>query len=225
VTLKRATLLGLIGLSYTFALKTIGTFLPGIFTVASVRQAATVMSLIASLTLVVFYVVFRRDYLQKDQIALKRASAFAIIGSSAILVLRTKNLLLLSNAFVIVIYETSPFLFRLVRSSAPEALAAWISSILFLSFFVVFHKEVLHKKLTNLKRATLSGVIGSSIGALLLTVILLNSVYSGQLRWFHVTFRTSISLFLPFTALGFASLFYFFFIFYKEQTAKRGVRS
>jgi hypothetical protein len=223
VTLRRATLLALLGLSYTFTLRAIGTFLPQMFTVALAAQVVTITSLIASLTSVIFYVVFRRDYVQKDEIALKRVSALSIIGSSAILALRAKNLPLVFDASVIALYEASPFLFRVVRSHALEALTVWICSIFFLSFFVALHREVLHRKLMSLRRATLSGVIGSSLGTLTLTVTLLNYAYSGRLRWSHVMFRTSVFLFLPFISLSFALLFYFFVIFYKHQTLGSGL--
>lgn len=58
--LKRATLLAIIGISYAFVLRTIGTFLPDIFRNLIVVQFTQIMAFLASLTIVFFFISFLR---------------------------------------------------------------------------------------------------------------------------------------------------------------------
>ena len=209
--LKKATLLAIIGISYTFVLKTIGTFLPDIFKNLIVAQSIQILSFLASLTIVFFFISFFKDYVEKEQINLKNATVMAIIGSSAVLLLHVKGLLLVFSRYI------SPYL---VRSHYIESIIPWVSSILILFFFIIFYKEMLYEKEVRLKKAILLAIIGSSIAILLRTFILFNYLCLREIRWvFDLSGKAKI-IFLPITIFSFIATLYFFLCFYKEQ--KRG---
>ncbi len=214
MSLRRATLLATIGICYTFVLRTVGTFLPGIFRTTTTVQAVQVISLLASLTFVFFYMLFYRDYVQREQTALRRASVLAIVGSCAILLLRIKSLILVFEGLSVKMYDMSPFLFELVSSRSAEATIPWVCSVLILCFFVMFCREALHKRLVKLQKAIFSAIISSSIGTLLLTITLFNFLHSGQSTWFHASFRILVFVFFPLSVFGFVTILYFFLTFY-----------
>lgn len=208
MNLKKATLSAIVGICYLFVSRTTGTFFPGIFKNLLVAQVSVVMSFLAGLTIVVFFISFYQGYVQKEQVELKNASVLAIIGSSAMLLLHVKGLLLVFDVYIFP---------QLIRSNYFEPIIPWVSSILILLFFIVFHKEMLHKECVGLRKATLLAVIGSSITALLRTFLLFNYLCFREFRWFSdLPARVSIIL-LPVVAFSFFTGLYFFLSFYREQ--------
>ncbi|MCK4322503.1 hypothetical protein KAX08_08325 [candidate division WOR-3 bacterium] len=207
--LKRATLLAIIGISYAFALRTIGTFLPDIFRNLIVVQFTQIMAFLASLTIVFFFISFYIDYVQKHQINLRNVSILAIIGTSAMSLLHIKGLLRVFNIYIFpnLVYE----------SHYIEAIIPLVSSIFILLFFIFFHKETLRKEDIKLGKATLSAIIGSSIGTLERTFVLFNYFYSREVRWFSDLSRKIQIIFIPIFVFSFIAILYFFLSFYKEQ--------
>lgn len=100
MSLRKATLSAIIGISYTFILRTIGTLLPDIFKNLLVVQVSAIMSFLASLTIVLFFVFFYEGYVQKQQTNLKKASLLAIIGSSGVSLLHIKGILPVFNIYI-----------------------------------------------------------------------------------------------------------------------------
>jgi hypothetical protein len=206
--LKHATLLVIIGISYSFLSRTIGTFLPAVFKNLLVAQVFAIMSILAGLTGVFFFISFYQEYVQKEQARLKQASVLAIVGSSAMLLLEVKGLVLIFNA------DTSSYL---AKAHFIEPAVSWVSSILILLFFIVFYKAMLYRQGTKLPKAILSAVIGSSIAALVRTFILFNCLFFRDIEWFSDSPKKAAIIFLPIFALSFIAVFYFFLCFYKEQ--------
>ena len=221
MTLKRTTLFAAIGISYTFALRAIGTFLPDIFRNLQVAQVITIISLLASLTFVLFFFCFYRDYVQEEQSNLRKASVLAIIGTSAVTLLQIKGLFLVFKKALMHIYNISPHLVGLIRSRhVIVPIVPWVSSIFILLFFVVFRREALRKDQVKLSKAILFAIVGSSIGTSLRTIVLFHYLYSREVRWFADLSRTIQIIFVPITAFGFIAVFYFLLTFYKEQKGK-----
>ena len=219
MSLSKATLLALIGIYYTFILKTVGTFLPDIFKIFIISQTTQILSIFASVTLVVFFISFYKNYVQNEQTGLKKAVILAIIGTSATSLLYLSNLLLHFNRILIFIYGISPYLFTLVESRNVEAtgtIVLWVSSIFTIFFFIMFYKEI-HKEEIKLKKPALFAIWGSLTGTLLQTIILLNYLFSGEIKWFSdLSSKTAVILF-PVSAFSFIAVLYFFSTFYKEQ--------
>jgi len=214
--LKKATLLAIIGISYAFILRTIGTFLPDIFKNLIVAQSIQILSFLASLTIVFFFISFYLDYVEQEQIKLKQASVLAIIGSSAMALVRIKGLLLVIFRRYISLY----WLHYLIRSDYIGVVIPWVSSILILLFFIIFYKDILSQKKVELKIATLLAIIGSSISTLLLTFVLFNYLYPREIRWLLYSPGKIAIIFIPLSTFSFIAILYFFLCFYKEQ--KRG---
>jgi uncharacterized membrane protein len=206
--LKYATLLAIIGISYSFLSRTIGTFLPSVFQNLLVAQASAIMSVLAGLTGVFFFISFYQEYVQKEQTRLKQTSVLAIVGSSAMLLLEVKGLLFIFNA------DTPSYL---AKAHFIEPVVSWVSSTLILLFFIIFYKAMLHRQGTRLQKAILSAVIGSSIAAFLRTFILFNYLLSREIRWFSDLPKEAAIVFLPIFALSFITVLYFFLCFYREQ--------
>lgn len=204
MNLKKATLFSIIGISYIFVFRTIATLSPDLFINLIVTRINTLLSLFASLAIVVFYIYFYKDYVQKKQITLKNASLFAIIGSLAVLLLFLKDILVVFNLYVF-------------RSHVLNTVAPWISSIFSLYFFIIFYKETLHNAQSNLKFAIFLAIIGSSISTLVRTFTLFNYFYSGKFKWLWDYSREFPIIFIPTFAFMFFTSFYFFLTFYKEQ--------
>lgn len=210
--LKLTTLLVIIGISYIFALRTIGSFLPDIFKILIVAQTVQIMSLFANLTIVFFFVSFYKDYVHKEQMRLKKVTGLAITGSLLMLLVNIKGLLL--------VFNVAPHLnFHLVRSHYIGTIIPWLSSIFILVFFIIFYKETVLNEQMKLKKATFFAIIGSSIGMLYLTFILFNYLYSYNVIYsIDLSIKMAIIL-LPIFIFSFLTSLYFFFCFYKEQNS------
>ncbi|MEA3420784.1 MAG: hypothetical protein U9Q97_03805, partial [Acidobacteriota bacterium] len=151
--LKRLTLLVVIGISYIFILRLVGTIFPGIFIGKIILVKLTnILSFLAVLVTVMFFYDFYCEYVKKEQGRLKNATILAIIGSVAVLFVHLKSLLFI---FKLVI---SP---RLFRSLHAEAVITWVNSIFILIFFIVLYKCILRKEQVRLEKATLFAIIGS----------------------------------------------------------------
>lgn len=220
MNLKKSSLLAIIGISYTFAQRTIGTFLPGLFKTPIVGQTTTLLSLLSTLTIVLFVIYFYKEYVQRDQQKLRNAALLAIIGLSAILLLQVRGLFHVFDRLSISLYNISQSLFRLVISRSIEnyqPFIIWVSSIFILYFFFVFYREMLDTNQTTLKNATLFAVLGSALGALIRSFSLVIHLFFREVRWFHdVSGKFAIILF-PLFAFTFVTVLYFFRTFYKTQ--------
>jgi hypothetical protein len=214
MNLKKATLLATLSISYTFLLRNLGTFLPGVFKSLPVAQAVTLLSLLAGLAVVLFFFFFSKEYARKGELRLQKASILAIIGSCAMLYLNVKSLVLIFKM------NLSPYLvMHFMRAHFIDPLIPWVSSIFILIFFIVLHQETRRGEETRLRKATLFAVIGSSIGSLERTFVLANYLlYSRPMGWFtHLPTKTAI-IFTPIYLFSFFAILYFFVSFYRHQT-------
>ena len=211
MSLNKATLSAMIGVSYIFISRTIGTFFPAVFRNHSTVKIAVILSLLASITVLVFYISFYQTYVQKKQKLLKNTSLLAIIGSLAVVLLYLKGLLLIYGVHIFPYPDSARYL---------ESIIPWISAVFFLLFFIVFYRETLHEVGKSLSGAALLAIIGSSVATLLRTFVLLNYFYSRQFKWFSELFREMPAIFLPISAFMFFTVFYFFLCFYKEQQGR-----
>ncbi len=206
--LKKAALLAIIGISYLFISRTVGTIFPDIFRNILVSKVNVIISFHAGMAMLFFFVSFYRSYVQREQVALRNASLLAIIGSSAMLLLLIKGLILVIN---IDIFS------NIIGSHHMEVLIPVASAILILLFFVALYKETRRKKQTELHRAVLWAVVGSSISVLLQAIILFNYVLSSRLIWLSGSRGTILIILAPLVVFSFITGLYFFLVFYKEQ--------
>jgi hypothetical protein len=207
--LKRVTLLAIIGLCYTFVVRTAGTFFPGLFGNLTAAQANGVLLLLASLSAVLFFAYFLKYYVHEEQKELMKGVVMAIVGSSLMSLLLLKGLLPILDDFTF---------HNLAGSHIIEPIVAWVSALLVLFFFIIFHREMIHRGPVNLRIAAFWAVLGSSVGLLLRTLTLFIYTGSVEARWFSDFPIFMQVVFLPVFAFSFLTLFYFFFSFYREQS-------
>ena len=218
MSLKNTTVLAAMGICYNFALRTMGTFWPDLFKNLQAAQVISILSLLASLTFVLFCISFYKGYLREEQSNLKKATLFATIGTSAVSLLQVKGLFRVFDKLTVRVYDIAPHLVGLIRSRhAIEPMIPWLASISVLVFFAVLHRETLRYGQMGLKKATLLALVGSSIGLLLRTLGFCFYLYSSKTRWLVDLSRTIQVIFLPITAFSFVALLYFFISFYKVQ--------
>ena len=207
MNLKKATLLALFGITYIFCLRTMGTLIPAIFMNPHLVKIAGVVSLFATLTIVFFFISFYKDYVQLGQATLQKASILAIVGSSIGFLREMKNVLPVFNVYIL---QHQSWAFHI------DAFAPWLNSVFILIFFIAFYGEMPHKEQIKLKKATFFAVIGTSIMALVRTIILSNYLYFEKFTWFTTYSQEMAFIFFPLFILGFVAVLYFLIVFYKE---------
>lgn len=217
MNLKKATTLAIIGVSYIFASRTIGTLTPGIFQNLLVTQINVILSILASLTFVYFYVLFLIKYLQPDQIRMKRATVFAIIGSAAMSLLFLKGIFLVFGFIRVNLYEVSPNLIGMIRTSSIEPVIPLLSSIFMLFFFAIFHQEIQRSVRSILKTATLLAAIGTAISVALQAFTFFSFIFAGQPSWLSEFPIKMAIILLPLVAFSVFTSLYFYIAFYKTQ--------
>ena len=208
MTLKKSTLLVIFGITYIFSLRTVGTFIPAIFRNPQLVKIGGILSLFATFTLVFFFLSFYKDYVQPGQTKLQKASILGIIGASLVFLREIKNI---SPVFNIYVFRHQSWTGHI------DAFAPWLNSIFLLIFFIAFYGEITKKKQMRLKKALLYAMIGTSIMALLRTILLSNYLFSGNLT-FSLHFLTKIQIIVfPAFIFGFVTVLYFLITFYGEQ--------
>jgi hypothetical protein len=213
MSLRKATLLAIIGICYHFAIRAVGTFLPNVFRGLLVAQLTQMTLLLANLTILAFFIFFLKDFVQKEKLELKKATLSAIVGSGAMVLLHVNGLLLVA----LETYSSPPLLWPLEMTNYIGMLIPWGSSILILLFFIAFYKETVRGEKRRLKRPTLLAVMGSSISTLVLTLIFVNSLFSSRITHLAELSRKVPVVFIPLFFFTFFGVLYFFLSFYKEQ--------
>lgn len=209
--LKQATLLAIFGILFVFLYKTANTIFPKMYTILILTQVLSVLFILAQLTGLYFFVCFLREYVRPGQKALKTAVYLTIIGELAVTLLcavGTFSIFTGTNPIGYGIYHE--FLYVLI----PFAAGGFI-----LYYFIVFHREVLNKKLMKLKKATYLAIIGSIIFVLIHKANLINYfAFFIQGSRTGLGVNNTILFVIGFLTISFAMLTYinFFFTFYRE---------
>ena len=212
MNLKKATLFVIIGISYTFLTRTIGTFFPDLFMNPVIAHVSMILGFLASLALVLFFVLFNRDFVSKDQVRLRRATLLAIVGSSLLSLLHVKGLMSLYGIYL------SPYLLLHIRNIGfSDPAIRWIASIIILIFFMVFYDETKYEVTSRLWKPTLLAVFGNAIVCLIQTVVLFVYFVLINTPWSTSTDMPMklIIIVFPFALSGFALILYFFLSFYR----------
>ena len=212
MSLRKATLLAIIGISYLFTPRALRTFLPTVFTNFLITKVTGPVSLLASLAIVVFFVYFHKDYVRREQIKLRMATILVILVSLVGLVAQVHSLSLVFNVNVL--------RYPVMISGHIDAVIPLLSAIFMLAFFVVFYRETSEKELMRLKKATSLVVIGASLLTLLQIFVLSNFLRYVQLGRPTDLASNKIILFsigIPIILFWFLTGLIFFISFYKVQ--------
>ena len=211
---KNATLLAFIGIAVVFLIRTVGTISPGLFFDFSVVRISTVLLFLSALAVLVFFVFFYTDHDKAGQTRLKKATAWAVAGMVAVVFMDGRNLL---NIFNI------NFLTEILQSRRVDDLMPfipWISSFLFLIFFVVFFKDSFEDERLRLRKALKFAVIGNILSVLLRTIIIVLHIITGAVRWvadLKGPYLVIGIIGIPLLILSFLAIEYFYLSFYKGR--------
>jgi hypothetical protein len=205
------TLLAITSTSYFFVLRTAGTLVPDFFANLAVARITAVLSLLAGLTFVLFYITLLRVYVGREKDRLQSATALAVFASALLTLLHIKGLSIVFHERAAVYLSGSRFL------DAAEAVTPWLGSLLMLYFFVTLYGVLVHKKMEKLRKAALAAIVGSSVGVLLQSFILMLYTNSKAVKWYFDLPRRTAIAFFPAVFVGFILVVYFYVSFYKEQ--------
>lgn len=206
--LKIATILGIIGIACIFLIRNIATVSPNLFRNEAMGRFSVITMLFSDILILFFFVQFYREFAPRYGPKLKTGSIFGIIGT---ILLLPEYLIRMTRLFV----TGSPFgsAFPII---AVDAILPWISSILFLVFFIYLYMEMYRAGHEKLKEASLWALLGSAMSFLVLTYTLINYVVLGGLAFMMIKVTNIGLLLLPFTTAGFAATIYFYIVFYRQ---------
>lgn len=212
--LRNATLLAIMAFTYIFIIKTIGTVFPFIALVSIYVKITETLSLIASLLMVYFYIVFYKDYVREEQAKLRIGTALVaviIVVSMFIEVIR-----LMQVFDVTFIPATSKF-------RHTEVIVPLAGAIIMLFFYVSFYNENLFENQMNFKKATSLAIVGASAFVLLHIIVTVHYFYYIETRQPFGVIGKSEVLYLiggVIIIFNFAVNLYFLISFYKVQEQK-----
>ncbi|MFC2093662.1 hypothetical protein ACFLSV_07165 [Bacteroidota bacterium] len=210
--LRTATLLAITAFTYIFIIKTIGTVFPFIALVSSIYVKITeTLSLIASLALVYFYVIFYKDYVQKEQAKLRIATSLVLI---IIVLSMFMEVIRLMQVFDVTFIPVTSKIRHI------EAIVPLAGALTMLFFFVSFYNENLFKNQMNLKKATSLAIFGASALVLLHVIIVVNYFYYVETRQpLGIIGKSEVSYIIGSVIIifYFAVSLYFLTSFYKVQ--------
>jgi hypothetical protein len=206
--LKSATIAALVGVAYIFIMRAMSTIIPGLFRNLAVVQAVTVTSLLASVAILLFFIVFYGHYVQKEQVGLAGATLLSILGRCGMLLLHIKTLLRVFSIYVLVNFVYS---YHFLDRFFP-----WVSSLFTFIFFYVFYKELTNTRSKQLRGATLLAALMSLVITLMQTFFLLHYLFVRS-----VVPLANIPQFVTIVSYGilivnFCAMLFFFVSFYRH---------
>ncbi len=212
MNLKKITFLTIIGISYTFILKLLGTFIPNMFAKLITAQITSILYLLASITILLFFLSFNRNYVKKEQIKLKQTSVLAIIGVCAMIIVNLKFLFLVFDKYSAIYLISS-----LVKYHFIEVVLPWVSSVCILIFFLTFYYDIHSEAQSKLEKPILFAVIGQSIITLILTFTFGFYLNQGLIKRLSDLSNMIMIILIPTVIFSYLFILYFFSAFYKEQ--------
>lgn len=210
--LKFATIAALVGVSYIFVMRAMSTIIPALFRNLTIAQVITVTSFIASLAMLLFFIIFYSHYVQKNQAKLAGATLLSILGRCGMLLLHMKTLLRVFSIFVLTRFVYS---YHFLDRFFP-----WVSSLFTFVFFYVFYRELADSNHKQLRSATMFAATGSLVITLMQTFFMLHYfIARGVIPLAGIPQAISI-VFYVILILNFCAVLYFFVSFYRHIDAE-----
>lgn len=206
LTLRNATLAAIIGTSYFFVLRLFATIFLDFFGSLTAARVTSILALPAMAATLFFFISFYNDFLERKQGKLGKITRLVIIYYIAMMLLVIRRMLF--------VFDIN-FLPSLTRSHYYAPVIQWLGSLVILLFFVLFYRETVSAKLLKLHTAAISAIVGSTIGAIIQTIVLLNYHSTQSAHRFFFVPRDVMILLLPIAAIAFATMLYFFITFYR----------
>jgi hypothetical protein len=209
MTLLTSTRLAIGGLICTFLLRLVGTFVPSAFRIEQVAVGSTGLHLISSVAVMLFFVLFLRDYLDQSRKTLRQRAYLAIAGAALSPVLALRTLLVIVDPYSLP---------KVLRSPTIEVVLPVMGSTLMLVFFSELGRRLLPAERPTLKRPTTAATSGFGILLVLQMIVLLNYLATGSVRWFSSYSGLLAVGVLPLIAAAFLAILSFFISFHRHLT-------
>jgi hypothetical protein len=203
--MKKATLFVIIGISYIFVTRLAATLFIELFRNLSIARINTVLSLLASITLIFFYLYFYKEHVKESQIKLRYATILALMGSILGFIFFFKGFLILFH------------IIRPVNSNFVNVIIPWLSGLFSLYFFFIFHNEVDRKEYPQLKTALLLAILGSVFAIIIRTFLVINYFTSDTFMWLWNLNIEYPFIAIPLSIVMFFCSVYFFVVLYKYE--------
>lgn len=161
-------LIAAIGMGYVFLVKTMGSFIPGIFQNTLFTRANVVVFTLVELALLLFFVFFLKDYVKKEQGLLRLGTLVAIAGSALVFIARIYGIASVYN-----LPDLSMALYDIQVMKAVLPFTASFSIFIFmLTFYIELNKKAEKKDI--LRSAVSWAVWGTLVASALNLFALLN---------------------------------------------------
>jgi hypothetical protein len=219
MSLKKATLIALIGLCLSLLLRVIHAIFPQIDGSPVAVQMMTFLGILVFASLFLFILYFYKQYLSEATDQSRKPTLFLMFTIGLILLLRLRGFLQVLPKLQIPVYKISPGLYGFLADNSIGHFSLIISGIYALSLLIFFNTLNVvfrRKESSSLQNATRWAVYGSILNFFLCTLNIVIFYFFQEAGWVQ-HFSQKFSIFILFLFL-LASLTFLYFIwtFYKN---------
>ena len=197
--LRQASLATLVGMSLSFALRTIGTLFPAMPVSRYFACFSVLIHFLAAFLLLRFFIILYGLFAGLNNKKLKRSALTAVIGSASALLLHAKAIMIVYHIAAVPLYLQ----YRLVDAFLP-----FFASASIWSFFITFSRALPAEKNFRLKTGSRSAQIGYFIFTLLHGTNFAGYLLFDGFKWIY---RWALGVFVL-TAGAFSLVLYFFIV-------------
>ncbi|MDP8220114.1 MAG: hypothetical protein P9X26_02120 [Candidatus Stygibacter frigidus] len=214
MNLKNITLYAILGYSYFFIMRAVGTIFPATNYNETWMIIELSLNFIANLGITLFFLYLLKEFIKDDEYSLMNSTVAAFLGSLSILLLKALNGF--SSLISVPIDHTIPGRYMV-------NMVTWIQGFIIVIFFVNFSSNLCKIKSLKLCKPVLWGLWGIIVSFILHSINLLNYYYYSVNGEIFIDLRRNHYI-LPGIILiifSYLSLIYFLIMFYKSLGNKK----
>ena len=211
MTLLTSTRLAIASLICTYLLRLVGTAMPSAFRVELVAAGATGLHLVCGVAMLLFFIQFLTQYVQRSRVVLRHATYWAVAGAALNPLLAFKTLILIVDPYSLP---------KAVRSPTVDAVLPAVGSVLLLAFFVKLRENLLLTEQRALQKSATAATLGFTVLFALQTTVLLNFLAAGSFGWL-LSYSTLVTVgMIPIITLAVLAILSFFVSFHRHLTCE-----
>ncbi|MCF7912795.1 MAG: hypothetical protein K9M99_09720 [Candidatus Cloacimonetes bacterium] len=212
--LKKMTLLALIGFSYFFVMRLIGTFFPEINYNFTWLKIELIINFFAHIAIVLFFVFLLKDYIPDDEITLMNITVLTFMGTLTLLIVNTLNGLSSLMGISLDHSLTGRYLVNMI---------IWIVGFIIVIFFLYLSQHLCKKSQAGLCNAALLAFAGTIVAFILRSINMLNYYFHSNTGRIFLDLKQN-ALIIPGVILvlfSYFSLILFIVKFYRSLLKKK----
>ncbi|MDP8211115.1 MAG: hypothetical protein RAO94_06870 [Candidatus Stygibacter australis] len=214
MNLKNITLYALLGYSYFFIMRAIGTIFPAINYSETWMIVELSLNFISNLGITLFFLILLKEYIHDDEFSLMNSTVAAFLGSLSILLINALNGF---SSLLSIPMDHS------ISGRYIVTMVTWVYGFIIVIFFMNFAYYLCKNKTLKLCKPVLWGLGGTIISFILRSINMLNNYYYTTNAVIFLDLRRHY-LILPSIILilfSYLSLIYFIIRFYKSLSKKK----